>query len=75
MFQAIQDAGVIDDPDAILKAAATTKIETPLAKGAPPVVLGGEAEYGRPRELRTPVVINRFHDGQYRTVAVLDYAQ
>jgi branched-chain amino acid transport system substrate-binding protein len=75
MLQAIQAAGVIDDPDAILKAATTTKFETPLVQGAPPVILGGEAEYGRPRELRTPVAINQFHDGEYRTVAVLDYAQ
>jgi branched-chain amino acid transport system substrate-binding protein len=75
MLQAIQNAGVIDDPDAILKAATTTKIETPLVRGAPPVILGGDAEYGRPRELRTPVAINQFHDGEYRTVAVLDYAQ
>jgi branched-chain amino acid transport system substrate-binding protein len=74
-LEAIKNAGVIDSPDAILKAMAHTKIETPFVEGTPTVVLGGEAEYGRPRELTTPVAINQFKDGDYRTIAVLDYAK
>ena len=73
-FEAIQNAGVIDDPDAILKAMVHTQIESPFVTGAPAAVLGGEAEYGRPRELTTPMAINQFKDGEYRTIAVLDYA-
>jgi branched-chain amino acid transport system substrate-binding protein len=72
-LEAIKKSGVIDDPDAILTAMAGTKIESPFVDGRPTVVLGGEAEYGRPRELTTPVAMNRFEDGEYRTVAVLDY--
>jgi hypothetical protein len=71
-FEAIKNAGAIDDPYAFLRAVANTRIETPFVAGTPAVVLGGEAEYGRPRELRTPVTVNQFKDGEYRTVAVLD---
>jgi hypothetical protein len=31
--------------------------------------------YGRPRELTTPVAINQYKDGEYRTIAVLGYAK
>jgi branched-chain amino acid transport system substrate-binding protein len=72
-FEAIKNAGVTDNPGAILAAMAHTKIETPFVAGTPAVALGGEAEYGRPRELTTPVAINQFKDGEYRTIAVLGY--
>lgn len=74
-LEAIRNAGVCDDPDAILTAMARTQIETPFAEGTSMALLGGEAEYGRPRELTTPIAINQFEDGEYRTLAVLDYAK
>jgi branched-chain amino acid transport system substrate-binding protein len=74
-LQAIKNAGVVDNADAILKAMAPTTIRTPFMAGSPTVVLGGQAEYGRPRELTTPVAMNQFKDGEYRTIAVLDYTQ
>jgi branched-chain amino acid transport system substrate-binding protein len=74
-FEAVKKAGVIDNPDAILNAMARTQIQSPFVGGTPTVVLGGQAVYGRPRELTTPVVINQFKDGQYRTIAVLGYAK
>lgn len=73
-LEAIKNAGVIDNPDTILNAMARTSIQTPFVAGSPTVALGGESEYGRPRELMTPVAINQFKDGKYRTIAVLDYA-
>ncbi len=72
-LQAIKNAGVVDNPDTILNAMAHTAIHTPFMAGDPTVVLGGEAEYGRARELTTPVAMNQFSGGQYRTVAVLDH--
>jgi branched-chain amino acid transport system substrate-binding protein len=74
-LEAVKNGAVIDNPEAILKAMAHTTIQTPFVEGSPTVALGGEAEYGRPRELMTPVAINQFKDGEYRTVAVLDYAK
>jgi branched-chain amino acid transport system substrate-binding protein len=73
-LEAIKKSGVTGDPDAILTAMAGTKIESPFVEGRPTVVLGGEAEYGRPRELMTPVAMNQFKDGEFHTVAVLDYS-
>jgi branched-chain amino acid transport system substrate-binding protein len=72
-FEAIKNAGVTDNAGAILVAMAHTKIESPFVAGTPLVALGGEAEYSRPRELTTPVAINQFKDGEYRTIAVLGY--
>lgn len=72
-LQAIKNAGVVDNPDTILNAMAHTAIHTPFMAGDPTVALGGEAEYGRARELTTPVAMNQFSSGQYRTVAVLDH--
>ncbi|MCW2686830.1 MAG: periplasmic binding domain protein [Mycobacterium sp.] len=74
-LEAIKNSGAIDKPDAILKAMAHTTVETPFVAGSPMVVLGGEAEYGRPRELTTPIALNQFKDGEYRTIAVLDYTK
>jgi branched-chain amino acid transport system substrate-binding protein len=74
-FEAIKSAGVVDKPEEILKAMTRTRIEVPFVDGTQTAALGGEAEYGRPRELTTPVAINQFKDGDYRTVAVLDYAK
>jgi branched-chain amino acid transport system substrate-binding protein len=74
-LEAIKNAGGTRDPAAVLAAMANTKIETPFVDGTPTVVLGGEAEYGRRRELTTPVAINQFKGGEYRTVDVLDYAK
>jgi branched-chain amino acid transport system substrate-binding protein len=74
-LEAIKNAGVTNNASAIITAMAHTKIVTPFVKGTPTVVLGGAAEYGRPRELTTPVAINQFKDGGYRTIAVLDYAK
>lgn len=74
-LEAIRNAGVIDNPEKILKAMARTKVESPFVAGTPTVVLGGEAAYGRPRQLMTPQAVNQFKDGGYRTIAVLDFAK
>jgi ABC-type branched-subunit amino acid transport system substrate-binding protein len=74
-LDAIRNAGVIDDPETILKAMAHTKVESPFVAGTPTVVLGGEAAYGRARQLMTPQAVNQFKDGEYRTIAVLDFAK
>ena len=74
-LEAIKNAGVIDNPDAILRGMTHTTIETPFVEGTQTVALGGEAEYGRRRELAPAVAINQFKDGEYRTIAVLDYAK
>jgi branched-chain amino acid transport system substrate-binding protein len=72
-FEAIRTAGTIDDPAAILEAMTRATIETPFVEDAPGVTLGGEEEYGRPRELTTPIAVNQFKNGEYRTIEVLDY--
>lgn len=74
-LEAIKNAGIVDNPDAILRAMVRTTIDTPFVAGTPTVALGGQGEYGRPRELTTPVAVNQFTDGGYRTIAVLDYAR
>ena len=74
-LEAIKNAGIVDNPDAILRAMVHTTVETPFVAGTPTVALGGQAVYGRPRELTTPVAVNQFTDGGYRTIAVLDYAR
>jgi branched-chain amino acid transport system substrate-binding protein len=74
-FEAVRNAGVIDDQAEILTAMARTQIRSPFVAGTPAVVLGGRAVYGRPRELTTPVAINQYKDGEYRTIAVLGYAK
>lgn len=74
-LEAIHNAGVTDNAGAILNAMTHTKVRTPFVKGTPTALLGGAPEYGRPRELATPVAINQFRDGEYRTIAALDYAK
>jgi branched-chain amino acid transport system substrate-binding protein len=74
-LEAIKKAGVIDDPDAILEAMSETQVESPFVEGNPAIVLGGEAVYGRPREITPAVAINKYQDGEYSTVEVLDYAE
>jgi ABC-type branched-subunit amino acid transport system substrate-binding protein len=74
-LRAVENAGVTDNASAIIRAMARTSVTTPFVAGRPAAVLGGQAEYGRARELSTPVAINQFKDGRYRTIAVLDYAK
>jgi len=71
-LKAIDDADAVD-PDAILRAMKTTTIRSPFMVGRPQVVLGGAREYGRPRELATPIALNQFKDGRFRTIEVLRY--
>jgi len=71
-LKAIDNADAVD-ADAILRAMATTTIRSPFMRRWPKVALGGAREYGRPRELATPIALNQFEDGRFRTIEVLRY--
>ncbi len=72
LLQAIQEAGTIDDPAAIIEAAEETSIPNPLVPGSTEVRLGGEETYGQARQLALPVALNQAVNEKPTTRAVLD---
>ena len=72
LLKAIQDAGTISDPDAIMKAAETASVPNPLVPDAPDVKLGGQTTYGQPRQLALPVALNQAKDDEPTTHEVLE---
>lgn len=71
-FEALQQAGTIDDVDKIREALETTTITDPFVEGSPSIGMGGDQLYGHPRELEVPIVVNKIVDGQPTTVEILE---
>lgn len=68
-LNAIQDAGSIGDPDALIKSMAVQTFKTPFIDGEPEAWMGGKSRYGQVRQLALPLVVNQVVDGKIVTRA------
>jgi branched-chain amino acid transport system substrate-binding protein len=71
LLSGIRKAGTTTDTTKIMAALRKTVIKDPFMRGNPNVVVGGQQEYGRPAEIRLPVMMNQYQNGKYKTVDVI----
>ena len=64
LLQGLQDAGTVDDPDAIATAIENVRIPNKFFPGDPVMTMGGTQKLGRRHQLQVPVALNVIRNGQ-----------
>jgi branched-chain amino acid transport system substrate-binding protein len=72
LFEAMKEAGVTDDPTAIIEAMRTTSVPDPFKADESVLAMATDPEF---RVLLAPIAINRYKDGELSTARVLPVSE
>jgi branched-chain amino acid transport system substrate-binding protein len=72
LFQAVSEAGTVEDTDKIAEALRNVRVPHPFYPGNPVMTMGGEKTLGQSHQLEIPVALNQIKNGKPISIRVLE---